>query len=222
VVVRATVEDLPGQYGQTTLTIGQQAASIIIGSTNKIRKVSVSGLEVGYAIPFSVLVVDNNGNPIPDAVVNLGVYPLRFFTGTQSSGRTGMFNNEDANRNGILDVGEDGAVGEDYIGGTSAVWVDGSEGLPATITGTPLPGTPKTGNGKLDPQGVVTIPTTVTTDDSGMAAFEIMYAKSFGSWIDVELAVSTQIIGSQSSAKLVAPLAVMQGDTPFPDSPFGY
>lgn len=224
VVVQATVADLPGQFGETKLTIGQQAASIVIGSTNKISRVSVGGLEIGYALPFSVLVVDNNGNPIPGAIVNLGVYPLRFYTGTIGSPylRSGMFNNEDINRNGILDPQEDGAEGVLLDGAetpTIAVWVNGAEGQPAVLMADPA--APKFGNGKLDPHGVVSIPMSVTTDDSGMAAFEVKYAKSYASWVDVEIIASTQVIGSQSSAKLEAPLTVMEGDEPFPVSPFG-
>ena len=214
VVIEATVD---GKTNTTTLTIGQVAAQISIGTTNKISKKTVGGLEVGYELPFSVTVIDSNSNAVPGATVYLGLYPVRFYTGTVALGKTGKFANEDLNRNSFLDTGEDGAVGEYPVGGPLAVWDNGSEGQAATLNSS----TP--GNGNLDPTAVASIPLFITTDATGMGAFKVTYAKSYGNWVDVEITASTQIVGgSGSSASLVSPLKVMDGDIPYPDSPFGY
>lgn len=218
--IRATLLSDPTIFADTTLTIGKSAASIVLGSTNKIAKVSVDGLEIGYALPFSVLVVDINGNPIPNATVNLGIYPLFFYTGLNATGWTGKFMNEDVNRNGLLDPGEDGAPGWSdptslRTDPTDIVWYKGSELTIADLSS----GLP---NGRLDPGGVVTIPDTVVTDEDGLAAFQIKYAKSFATWVFVEITATTQVTGDLSVSKIETPLSAAQNDAPYPDSPFGY
>lgn len=220
VVIQAAVDALTAT---TNVVIGQKAATITIGASNKIRDVTVDGVQVAYALPFSVTVVDANGNPIQGAVVSLGVFPVRFYTGTGGTvgqERDGVYINEDIlTRNGILEPGEDGAIELNPL--TMApynpvtYWNSGSEGTTAII------GTTQIGNGRLDPGGVATIPTTVTTGALGIAGFEVTYPKSYGGWIDVEITASTQVTGSTSAAKLEAALAVRSGDTPFPFSPFG-
>ena len=240
VIIRAVVQSAPTIYAETRLTIGNTATSIVIGTTNVISEEFAGDppLAVGYALPFSILVTDINGNPIPSATVDLGAYPLFFYTGyeldpTDSGGvefppsgsgeftgkedgsdpiRSGKFDNEDVNRNGFLDIGEDGAIGT--YGGVDAIWYRGAEGTIAdTTSGVP--------NGRLDPGGVVSIPKTVVTDANGLAAFELKYAKGFGNWVDIEISASTQVFGDLSSAKTVVPLKVLLLDVPYPNSPFG-
>jgi hypothetical protein len=219
VVIRATLLSNPTIFADTNLTIGQQAASVVLAGTNKIEAVTIDGNEIGYALPFSVLVVDNNGNPIENAVVSLGIHPLFFYTGTSSGSRTGKFMNEDDNRNGILDLEEDGAPGWDNPEASrndpiDTIWYSGSVGtLADTSSGSP--------NGRLDPGGVVTIPESVVTGEDGLAAFKIKYAKDFGTWVDVEIRATTPVSGDISSSQIEVPLSVMEGDEPFPRSPFG-
>lgn len=227
VKIRATLLSNPAIYADTTLTIAQSAASIILGSTNKISLVSVGGLEIGYALPFSILVVDINGNPIKDATVSLGLYPLYFYTGLSDLLWTGKYKNEDVNRNGILDPGEDGARGwSDPFAATTdpidEIWVNGSEGIVATLASSAAWTPTSVANGILDPLGVASIPATVVTDADGLAAFQVKYPKSYGNWISVEIKASTQVSGSQSTAKIETFLDVLEGDTPFSPSPFGY
>ncbi len=241
VIIQAVVQSKPAIYAETELTIGNTATSIVIGTTNVISEEFAGDppLAVGYALPFSILVVDINGNAIPNATVNLGAYPLFFYTGYEldpfdvggvefppsGSGvftakedgsdpiRTGKFRNEDLNRNGFLEMGEDGAIGT--YGDVDAIWYRGSEGTQAdTTSGMP--------NGRLDPGGVVTLPITVVTDADGLAAFELKYAKGFGNWVDIEISASTQVFGDLSSTKIVVPLKVLYGDVPYPHSPFGF
>lgn len=198
------------------LTIGQTATRISLGTTNKLRKVSFNGLEVAYALPISVMVTDNNNNPIPNAIVNLSAYCPYFYTGLggDAQAATGQFANEDLNRNGILDAGEDGAVGE-YPFLTPAVWYNGSVGNPADTTG-PTP------NGRLDPSGGVMIPREINTGTLGAAAFEVIYFKSVAGWLDVEIRGTTLISGSETSASLLSPLLPVEGDKPYPSSPYGF
>lgn len=223
VSIRATLQSVPSVYFDTSLTIAQTATSIVLGSTNKIEKVTVSGQEVAYAYPFSALVVDSNGNPVAGATVNLGIYPLYFYTGYRNNDDavyTHKFRNEDVNRNGFLDTGEDGARGWTdptalFTSPTNLVWYSGHEGTVADVSS----GLP---NGRLDPGGAVAIPASVTTDENGLAAFQVTYAKSFGNWIDVEITASTSVNGSNSSSMLETNLPVAANDQPYSSSPFGY
>jgi adhesin/invasin len=92
------------------LTVAQQSLFVTIGSGNTIT--AEGG--VRYKVPFTVLVTDSNGTPISDAAVILSVYPYQYAVGTVSVDKdkkatydATACNNEDINRNGLLDPGED-------------------------------------------------------------------------------------------------------------------
>jgi hypothetical protein len=170
-----------GHSDDIELTIGQKAARVVIGTTNQLEIIKQDGFEVAFGMPVTVLVTDNNGNPIPNQRVSLGLHPLRFKTGYwirvldldgvtvySEAVITGVFENEDQNRNGILDEGED------------TVFV----------------------NGRLDPGNVASIPTEVITDENGLASYKVIYAKSYAVWTDVELSASTFVSGSETKTKL--------------------
>jgi len=114
VTILAKVVVDPSVSDTVSLTIANQPATIVIGETNKIVTLTIGDAEDVYALPFTVLVTDTNGSAIPNQEVSLSVYPTYFRTGyyddnTKSDslveGQT--FANEDVNRNGILDTGED-------------------------------------------------------------------------------------------------------------------
>ena len=206
VKVQAVVDSSNGSFSdEVNLTVGGEAARIVLGTTNRIEVISKDGIEVGYGLPITVLVTDNNGNPIPGQKVNLGIYPTQFRTGywqetTDVEGKktyvpvvTGTYPNEDVNRNGILDPGEDSVIA----------------------------------NNMLDPGNVGSIPSEVITDENGLASFEIVYAKSYGVWVDMEVSAFTQVSGSETMARL-DPVTLGwvykedgTPDLPVIDSPFG-
>ncbi len=197
ITVLAKLVNVPGITDTATLTIADQAATIVIGETNEIQTLVIGSAEAAYALPFTVLVTDTNGSAIADQSVSLSVYPTHFktgfFTDNDDFGTiiiSGIFPNEDVNRNGNLDPGED-SVGGPFD------------------------------NNRLDPGGVVSIPASVTTDSNGFAGFNVVYPKSFGAWIDVEISATTSVSGTESKAVLLAPLSVEEGDTPYLNSPFG-
>ncbi len=118
VTIRATLNSNTAISGGATLTIGAQAARITFGTSNTINTINIGGIVEVYALPITVLVTDNNGNAIANQAVSLGLYPLTFSTGFYIDGTNAAtqivsdtFNNEDLNRNGILDPGEDGGTG---------------------------------------------------------------------------------------------------------------
>jgi hypothetical protein len=111
VVIRASVQGT-GVEGTTSLTVSGQALFISIASGNVISNLDVTT----YQKQFRVYVTDANGAPAGNRVVNLSVYPDVYMKGaltfvdptwTYNSSSPTRCANEDANRNGILDVGED-------------------------------------------------------------------------------------------------------------------
>ena len=104
-VVNTEIEDT------VRIIIGGQAASVTIGRSTEIVS---SDDNTHYTLPMSVLVTDANGNPVSGARVSLGSWPVQYATGYWlkvgeecNAQFTGIYDNEDENRNLILDPGED-------------------------------------------------------------------------------------------------------------------
>ncbi len=117
-----------GPCNRVTITVSQQSVFVTLGTSHLISDLD----DTRYAKPFSVLVTDVNGNPIQGADVELNVFPARYKKGfyfpfettsgcvwgkVLSVSRVNTFNfeddndraceNEDINRNGIIEAGED-------------------------------------------------------------------------------------------------------------------
>ncbi len=110
VTIKGTVSDTPGVNSTTALTVAQRSLFISIGSGIDINRDGPR-----YSVPHSVLITDSNGTPVADAEITLGIYPKSYFKGIVVAGEDGnsieiasICDNEDINRNGILDAGEDG------------------------------------------------------------------------------------------------------------------
>ncbi|MFO8084176.1 MAG: Ig-like domain-containing protein [Desulfobacterales bacterium] len=92
------------------IIIGGTAASIEFGRGTTVESISNDTM---YSLPMSLIVTDSNGNPISGAVVTLGAWPNRYATGYWEGTDecfivyTGWHENEDINRNLILDPEED-------------------------------------------------------------------------------------------------------------------
>jgi hypothetical protein len=211
VEIQATVQGI--SPAKQKMTISQGAATITIGTTNKLGKID----ETGYDQEFTVLVTDSSGGAVEGALVSLSLVPIRFYTGAPLV-HSGVFLTEDANRNYILDGGEDCAQELDPLTliATGRYWKNGSAGNLATIVNPPC-----TGNGRLDPGAVASVDSTVTTGANGMGVFNVYYPKSFGQWVDVEITATTDVTGTNASAKIDFFLNVIEGDTPYLPSPFG-
>jgi len=115
VTVRARVVGAPGvQPSSIAIVIGGTAGSISIGRGTTVASISD---DTAYSLPMSVLVSDTNGNAAPGASVSLKIWPVNYATGywvPQSPPAsdcapvfTGIFLNEDKNKNLILDPDED-------------------------------------------------------------------------------------------------------------------
>jgi hypothetical protein len=173
-----------GPCDRVTLTVAQQTLFVILGTGNTVQVVS----DTHYGKPYAALVTDANSNPIAGARVELNAFPIRYEKGfytrffNQSGACTGWgkvrtvsplsippnpdntdqaCNNEDLNRNGILNPGED-----------------------------------INNNGRLDPGNVAAVPTSLTTNASGIAEFIVTYQKD-RTWVEVEIEARATAAGSE-------------------------
>ena len=96
--------------GTASLTISGQALFISIASGNEITNYNPDTYEKSFAL----YVTDANGAPVPNRSVQLSVSPVEYGKGslTKVDGKweasvAATCPNEDANRNGVLDSGED-------------------------------------------------------------------------------------------------------------------
>jgi len=158
-----------------TLTVAQRPLFVVLGTGDVVN----TPTSTQYALPYSVLVTDADGNPIAGAIVDLSVLPAHYQKGFYDKVSDVNHNcgwqkvltspaceNEDRNQNGILDPGED-----------------------------------FNNNGRVDPGNVATAsPSTVTTDTSGFAFFNVVYAKQY-TWVEVALEARTVVAGTEGSSQ---------------------
>lgn len=112
ITVKAAVVDTEIDDDSVKIVIGGTAGSVSIGSSTKI---SSNETDTSYILPMSVLVADSNGNPVSGATVSLNLWPSKYHVGYWfDNGDKWVVdytsygnNNEDENRNLILDAGED-------------------------------------------------------------------------------------------------------------------
>jgi hypothetical protein len=198
-----------GVADSVTLTVAQRSLFITLGTGNTI----VEPNPTTYEFPYSVLVTDTAGLPVPNALVTLNVVPVAAATG-QTAYFKGFYElsppppgeapwvqvvtascfNEDANQNGILDPGED-----------------------------------FNNNGRLDPGNVATVSANnLTTDASGFAFFNVVYAQELANWVRVELTARASVAGSEATevTRFILPILAREltnkdASPPGNPSPFG-
>ena len=86
-----------------TLTVAGKPLSITLGDNNLLTK---GGNSLTYIKLFDVAVADSSGNAVPNALVSASVDLTTYGKGAYAAARLWCAN-EDANRNGFLDAGED-------------------------------------------------------------------------------------------------------------------
>lgn len=112
--VRAWVDDTPSVEQIVRLTSAQKSLFITLGTGNIIAKPD----DVRYAKPYGVLITDVSGAPVAGADVTIEIWPTRYYKGYWEKPAPALpwnqvittlpgCENEDVNRNGILDPGED-------------------------------------------------------------------------------------------------------------------
>lgn len=205
VTINAKLVDFPNITDSCQIVIGGTAGSVVIGQSTKIQS---NDTNTSYILPMSVLVADSNGNPVPYASVTLSTWPTRYRTGQwvrgdecsvaylpYEDGGDYTYNNEDQNRNLSLDDGED------------------------------INKAPEEGDGVLTPHNSVsgTVPATVTTDENGVANFDLVYLKQYSVWVEAEIKASTFVLGTETLSTLTFFLPYQEGEEcNLSDSPFNW
>jgi hypothetical protein len=178
------------------IVIGGTAGSVVIG-----RGTTVTVLDPAtYSLPMSVLVADSNGNPVAGAVVSLSAWPLQYSSGVWYD------NDPDAQAEEYLP----------YITGTFAN-EDKNENMFLD------PGEDTNGDGTLTPPNSAAgnVPTTVTTDQNGVANFDLIYVKGSAVWIVDRIRATTLALGTETTTSMEfrLPYLRMEGEAgELPDS----
>ena len=176
------------------VVIGGTPGSIVIGRSTDILS---DDTNTYYKLPMSVLVADAGGHPVALQDVSLNSWPKQYHTGA---------------------------------------WVETEDGMQVIITGSfdnedaknknliLDVGEDKNGDGMLTPPNTASgnVPGTVTTDENGVASFELIYLKEYAVWITSEITASTIVHGTETKSVLEIQLPYKIGEEKsLPDSPFG-
>jgi hypothetical protein len=205
VVITATVRDTPAVTGSVNLTVAQLEVFITLGTGNEINEPN----QAQYRKEYAVQVTDSQGAGVAGVTVQMRIQSNAYFKGfwgydtvaTQwvQVVNAGPCADEDVNRNGVLDPGEDNNANGTIEAGNIATVAAQS-----------------TGSG------------TFTTDDNGFGIVDVIYPQDFARWVDVTLTAQATVQGTETTetARFVLPIAasdVTDENTSPPGnpSPFG-
>lgn len=208
------------------LTIGGQAMSVAFGQANFLGESSDKTL---YIQAYSVQVTDSGNHPVPGQVVTLQMRPVAFSLGGACGTNMTTYCSEDANGNGSLDPQEDGKrtliTGPLPIGTTQPLGTVATAGSCPIVPPSSVIGTPDTLLTPPNSDGG-SVPVTVTTDASGIAAFNMTYLKNSAYWIVNKLTATVSSNGTESSNSTIFRLTATIPDVgppcTLPPSPYSY
>jgi hypothetical protein len=181
------------------IVIGGTAGSVMIGIGTTITSINN---DTAYQAPMSVMVADSNGNPVIGATVSMSLWPTRYATGCWL---------------------EDPDTGECYTGNCPdpLLLPYSNEDLNRNLILDP--GEDVNGDGELTPPSSAagSVPATVTTDENGVANFNLIYLKSSAAWIEAEVSASTLVLGTETQSTYTFWLGWLKGEEcSLPHSPY--
>jgi hypothetical protein len=184
VVVTATVQGT-AISNSIALTVAQREVFISIGTGNSIFEPN----SAQYRVEFAVQITDSQGNGVEGVTVQVGILSNAYFKGfwfydTLASGwfqqvTAGPCLDEDVNRNGVLDPGEDFNASGRIEAGNIATAVS-----------------QVTGSG------------TFTTDAGGFGIVDVFYPQDHARWVHVTLEATTSVQGTEfaSASNFILPI----------------
>jgi len=193
-----------------TLTVTQQPLFVVLGTAPVVINLS----DTQYAKPYNVLVTDANGAPVAGATVSLSVIPTHYLKGFYVPAL--IITGAGTTVTAVCVFAQTGYSKFDTGTNTLSQPITGLTGREAcqnediSLNGLLDPGEDFNNNGRLDPGNVATVPTTLATNESGFAFFNIVYAKEFAGWVEVELEARAVVAGSEGTSQerlFLAPLA---------------
>lgn len=172
VVVTATVQGT-AITDSVALSVAQRELFMSIGTGNEIFEPN----SAQYRVEYAVQVTDSQGNPVQGVSVQANVLSLDYRKGVRNwNGQTWVSvlstpapcPDEDINRNGVLDVGEDAnGSGSIEAGNVATVTAQGAGGG------------------------------TFTTDVNGFGLLDVVYPQEFAYWAQVRLQTTTSVGGTE-------------------------
>lgn len=184
------------------VVITDKAGSVVIGASTKVESINQ---DTAYSLPMSVLVADVNGNPVRNTDVSLSAWPSQYSTGIRAGVFGGTFDTDNPSLAVITDTFANEDVNENTIcdqPGTNP---------PATSSVCPSPGAGEDLNadGVLTPANTAAgnLPLKATTDQNGLATFNLVYLKQYANWIVDRIRASALVAGTQIVSELSLPLA---------------
>jgi len=174
VVIRATVQSNPAINNSVALTVAKRELFISIGTGNSIFEPNTAQ----YRVEFAIQVSDSQGNGVEGVAVQSGILSNNYFKGFWfydavagawvQNVTAGPCADEDVNRNGVLDVGEDfNSSGRIEAGNIATVVAQSGNG----------------GN--------------FVTDSAGFGIVDVIYAQDHARWVNVTLEATTSVQGTE-------------------------
>jgi hypothetical protein len=211
------------------LTVAGVSRDITIGTGNTLSEIGTAT----YAKEWVILVKDGVGNAVPNSDVQVSLRSINYRKGflgvpppdSDLSGWQQVIStqpgedacmDEDLNRNGILDFGED-------FNGNSTIEA-GGDALVAAVDPEASASSPCS----LDSTGAQGSNANVTTNSQGIARVCIYYPQSYALWLEVEIGAQASVSGTEFSANQDYWLEVLADDVdnvnespPNYESPYG-
>ncbi len=172
-----------------SMSVARTAVNVTLGTSTEIADAVDKTM---YDWKLSVLVVDANGSPAPDAAVSLTAFPKNYRNGTMMGSKgcpvqksttdvtvPTWLSNEDQNRNALLDTGED-----------------------------------INGNGRISPPQAAggAITSTVITDAFGSASATLRFPKRAARFVQTEITARVAVSGSEGTTSTLETLPMSKTD----------
>ena len=230
VVVTANVD---GKTANTKLSVGERTLFFRFGTGNSIEVVSQSL----FRKEFSVVVTDASGNPVTNQVLNISVTPVTpknvaaplADEWAYSKGTWVMFPNSTSFEYWVPQVSSIELVADDPATPdvNEAVYqYTYCQNEDSNLNGSLDAGEDANNDGALTPGNVVVVQQDETTDENGIAIFNLTYPADYAAWTHVNITVSALASGTESRSsrkyKLSYPGTYVSSKTVSPPAnPFG-
>jgi len=177
VVIAATVQGFPAVTDTVNLTVAARELFLSIGTGNEVFEPN----SAQYFVEYAVQVTDAEGNGVEDVTVQVNILSQRYWDGIRTFPPGGVCwvtnqapaagcPDEDVNRNGIVDMGEDLNTSGDLEAGNIATVV--AQGV---------------GGG------------TFQSDQNGFGIVEVWYPQEYAYWLEVTVEATTSVQGTEFS-----------------------
>lgn len=182
-VVRAALQSNNAIFDETDIAVGKRTLFFRFGTGNTLTVPSLST----FAKEFSIIVTDSSGNPVANQQLNVAVVSVSYRKGywVKSPPAPETFKQWDTSgtpaplppTEPVRCVSEDA----NFNG-----ILDGGEDINS--------------DGQLTPGNIAVVERTVTSDDAGIAVFNVTYPQDVGDWLTVRLQVSGLAAGTENVA----------------------